>query len=108
MIHTIRQSDSAEAARAALTERFGLSEVQAQAILDMQLRRLAALERQRIEDEYQEIMTRIAYLEDLLAHEEKIRGIGARRHRSGCKRSLAMNGARRLRRASTATLAKKT
>ncbi len=43
-------------------ERFGLSEVQAQAILDMQLRRIAALERQRIEDEYTEIMQRIAYL----------------------------------------------
>ncbi len=56
-------------------ERFGLSEVQAQAILDMQLRRLAALEQQRIEDEYQEIMARIAYLEDLLAHPEKIRAL---------------------------------
>ncbi len=75
VIQTIRQSESAEAARSALVERFGLSEVQAQAILDMQLRRIAALERQRIEDEYQEIMQRIAYLEDLLAHPEKIRGI---------------------------------
>ena len=73
VIRTIRQSDSAEAARTALVEQFGLSEVQAQAILDMQLRRLAALERQRIEDEFTEIMARIAYLEDLLAHEEKIR-----------------------------------
>ncbi len=75
VIRTIRSSDSAEAARGALMERFGLSEVQAQAILDMQLRRLAALERQKIEDEYQEIMQRIAYLEDLLAHPEKIRAL---------------------------------
>jgi DNA gyrase subunit A len=75
VIRTIRQSESAEAARGALMERFGLSQVQAQAILDMQLRRLAALERQRIEDEYQEIMARIAYLLDLLEHPEKIRAL---------------------------------
>ena len=75
VIRTIRQSDSAEAARNALIENFGLSQVQAQAILDLQLRRLAALERQKIEDEYQEIMARIAYYEDLLAHPDKIRGL---------------------------------
>ncbi|MCB0087963.1 MAG: DNA gyrase subunit A, partial [Caldilineaceae bacterium] len=75
VIRTIRSSDSADHAREQLMARFGLSQVQAQAILDMQLRRLAALERQRIEDEYQEIMTRISYLEDLLAHPEKIRGL---------------------------------
>ncbi len=75
VIQTIRSSDSAEAARGALISRFGLSEVQAQAILDMQLRRLAALERQKIEDEYREIMQRIAYLEDLLEHPAKIRAL---------------------------------
>ena len=75
VIQTIRQSANADAARSALMERFGLSQVQAQAILDMQLRRLAALERQKIEDEYQAIMARIAYLEDLLAHPAKIRGL---------------------------------
>ncbi len=75
VIRTIRQSDSAEIARTALMERFGLSQVQAQAILDMQLRRLAALERQKIEDEYQEVMGRIAHYEDLLAHPEKIRAL---------------------------------
>ncbi|MEZ4658925.1 MAG: DNA gyrase subunit A [Caldilineaceae bacterium] len=75
VIQTIRRSDSADHAREQLMARFGLSQVQAQAILDMQLRRLAALERQRIEDEYQEIMTRISYLEDLLAHPEKIRDL---------------------------------
>jgi DNA gyrase subunit A len=53
-------------------ERFKLSERQAQAILDMQLRRLAALERQKIEDEHRQTLERIAYLEDLLASPKKI------------------------------------
>ena len=73
VIATIRASASAEAATTALQSGpFDLSERQAQAVLDMQLRRLAALERQRIEDEFRELMERIAYLEDLLAHPEKI------------------------------------
>ncbi len=72
VIATIRRAESAEAARTALMTRFGLTEVQAQAILDLQLRRLAALERQKIEEEYRDVMGRIAYLEDLLAHPEKI------------------------------------
>jgi len=72
VIQTIRQSENADAARTELMRKFGLSEVQAQAILDMQLRRLAALERQKIEDEYQEVMQTIAYLEDLLANPQKI------------------------------------
>ena len=75
VIATIRASDSTEDARNQLMARFSLSEVQAQAILDLQLRRLAALERQKIEDEYSEIMARIAYLEDLLAHPHKIRAL---------------------------------
>ena len=75
VIETIRSSASAEDARTQLVEQFNLSLVQAQAILDLQLRRLAALERQRIEDEYQEVMERIAYLEDLLANPHKIRGL---------------------------------
>ncbi len=75
VIQLIRDSDSADEARAALVERFGLSEAQAQAILDMQLRRLAGLERQRIIDEYEEVMAQIIYLEDLLAHPEKIRAL---------------------------------
>lgn len=72
VIATIRQSPDAETARQRLIERFKLTEVQAQAILDMQLRRLAALERQKIEDEYREVTERIAYLEDLLANPRKI------------------------------------
>lgn len=75
VISTIRSSASAEAARGNLMTGFGLSELQAQAILDMQLRRLAALERQRILDEYEEIMKQIAYLEDLLANPQKIYGL---------------------------------
>lgn len=72
VIETIRKSKDAEAAKAALMTRFKLSDKQSQAILDMQLRRLAALERKKIEDEYKEVSGRIAYLEDLLKHPKKI------------------------------------
>jgi DNA gyrase subunit A len=72
VIKTIRQSPDAEVARQRLMERFKLSELQAQAILDLQLRRLAALERQKIEDEQRQTLERIAYLEDLLASQCKI------------------------------------
>lgn len=72
VINTIRRSADVDAARSALMERFKLSEIQATAILDMQLRRLAALERQKIEDELKMIRELIAYLEDLLAHPEKV------------------------------------
>jgi DNA gyrase subunit A len=72
VIQTIRQSPDAEAAKQRLIERFNLSERQAQAILDMQLRRLAALERQKIEDDQRQTLERIASLEDLLANPRKI------------------------------------
>ena len=72
VIQTIRQSASAEVAFQSLQTQFTLSEIQARAILDMQLRRLAALERQQIIDEYNEILKTIAYLEDLLANPRKI------------------------------------
>jgi DNA gyrase subunit A len=75
VIQTIRESPNAEEARTRLIDRFKLSEVQAQAILDMQLRRLAALERQKIEDEYQAVMATIAHLEDLLANPRKMLGL---------------------------------
>ncbi len=55
-----------------LIKRFKLSEIQAQAILDMQLRRLAALERQKIEEEHKQVAEQIAHLEDLLANPKKI------------------------------------
>lgn len=72
VISTIRNSSSVEAAKKNLKEKFGLSDIQAQAILDMQLRRLAALERKKINDEYTEILKTIAYLEDLLANPRKV------------------------------------
>ncbi|MBI2934270.1 MAG: DNA gyrase subunit A [Chloroflexi bacterium] len=72
VIKTIRSAASAEAARGDLMSKFSLSQEQAQAILDMQLRRLAALERQKILDEYAEVLRNIAYLEDLLANPRKV------------------------------------
>ncbi len=72
IIQTIRKSANADVARSALMMNFSLTQVQAQAILDMQLRRLAALESQKILDEYAEVLRNIAYLEDLLANPRKI------------------------------------
>ncbi len=72
VIATIRKSETAEKARENLVANFNLSEIQAQAILDMQLRRLANLERQKILDEYTEVLKKIAYLEDLLANPRKV------------------------------------
>ncbi len=75
VIKIIRQAKNTETARYDLRQRFSLSEIQAQAILDMQLRRLANLERQKILDEYAEVIKTIAYLEDLLANSKKILGL---------------------------------
>jgi len=72
VIAIIRNAPDAETAKAELIARLSLTDLQAQAILDMQLRRLAALERQKIEDEYQECLRTIAYLEDLLANPVKV------------------------------------
>jgi DNA gyrase subunit A len=72
VIQTIRQSPDADIAKVSLIEKFKLTEIQAQAILDMQLRRLAALERQKIEDEHLSLTERIAFLVDLLASPKKI------------------------------------
>jgi DNA gyrase subunit A len=72
IIKTIRNSETAEAARKNLMTVYNLSQVQAQAILDMQLRRLANLERQKIQDEYAEVLKTISYLEDLLANPRRI------------------------------------
>ena len=75
VIQTIRQAKDAEVAREQLISIFNLSDVQAGAILDLQLRRLAALERMKIEEEYNHIKELIAQLEDLLAHPKKILGL---------------------------------
>ena len=73
VIATIRGAASATAAFDLLqVQPFEFSELQARAILDMQLRRLAALERQQLQDEHAELIERIAYLEDLLANPRKI------------------------------------
>jgi len=72
VIETIKKSKDAEVAKTNLIKKFKLSEIQAQAILDMQLRRLAALERQKIEDEYKEIKKRIDELIIILKTPEKV------------------------------------
>ncbi|MCS7259163.1 MAG: DNA gyrase subunit A [Anaerolineae bacterium] len=71
VIAIIKKSRTAETAQANLMKRFQLTEVQARAILDMQLRRLAALERTHLEDERKALKQRIAYLKALLASETK-------------------------------------
>ncbi len=75
VIRTIRESADVETARTNLMTRFDLSEVQAQAILDMRLARLAALERQKIEDEYLSVIQLIAELEDILANPGRVLAI---------------------------------
>ena len=72
VIKTIRESAEVDDARTNLMTRFDLSELQAQAILDMRLARLAALERQKIEDEYLAIIQLIAELEDILANPARV------------------------------------
>ncbi len=71
VIDTIRKSQSPDDARANLMKRFKLSEIQAQAILDMPLRRLAALERMKLEDERKELTERIKKLKEILGSEER-------------------------------------
>lgn len=72
VIETIRKSADSDIARTRLMEKFALSEIQAQAILDMQLKRLAALERKKIEEEYAQIQKEITRLELLLSTPERI------------------------------------
>lgn len=72
VIETIKKAKDVEDAKTKLVSRFSLTPIQAQAILDMQLKRLAALERQKIEDELAMLKELIAYLTDLLTHPQKI------------------------------------
>ena len=72
VITTIRESRTADIAREALMENFKLSEKQAQAILDLRLQRLTGLEREKIEEEYQEVLKTIEWLKSVLADEGKI------------------------------------
>ena len=75
VINIIRNSKNTEIAKNALIEIFALSEKQASAILEMRLRRLTGLERDKIEEEYAEIMKQIEYLNSILASEEKLFGV---------------------------------
>lgn len=72
VIHTIRNAKDNTDALQQLMEKFGLDEIQAKAILDMQLRRLSGLERQKIDDEYDALMIKIADLKDILANYGRI------------------------------------
>jgi len=85
VIALIRASETVEAARSGLMTEFSLSEIQAQAILDMQLRRLAALEREKIETEYAELCKLVEDLEALLADPAKVLSV-IRRETLGLKR----------------------
>ncbi|MEW9097188.1 MAG: DNA gyrase subunit A [Clostridiaceae bacterium] len=75
VINLIRSSKNAEEARNGLMNRFGLTEKQAQAILDMRLQRLTGLERDKIEDEYNELVKTISHLKEILANEQLVLGI---------------------------------
>lgn len=72
VIRLIRSSRTPEEARNGLRENFGLSEVQSQAILDMRLQRLTALEREKLEAEYLELIKKISYLQEVLANERLV------------------------------------
>lgn len=72
VIHIIRSSKNVAVAKEKLTERFGLTDVQAQAIVDMRLRALTGLEREKLEAEYKELMEKIAELQAILADEKKL------------------------------------
>lgn len=72
VIALIRASQTTEIARTGLMERFGLSQEQAQAILDMRLQRLTGLEREKIESEYQELLQKIAEYREILANESLV------------------------------------
>lgn len=75
VIKTIRESRTEDVAKQALMSKFGLSEKQAIAILDMRLRKLTGLERDKLEQDYKDVQETIAYLEDLLSSREKIMGV---------------------------------
>ena len=75
VIRIIRGSANVQSAKLQLTERFGLSDAQAQAIVDMRLRALTGLEREKLENEYQELMEKISELKAILADEKKLLGV---------------------------------
>lgn len=98
VIKIIRGSRTVDEARTGLMERFGLSEVQAQAILDMRLHRLTGLERDKLEAEYKELIKKIEYFRSVLADEKMVLGIIKQeildiKNRYGDKRRTAISSA---------------
>ena len=75
VIQIIRSSSNAQTAKEALIERFDLSDAQAQAIVDMRLRALTGLEREKLENEHKELLEKIAYLKSILADEKVLLGV---------------------------------
>ena len=75
VISLIRGSKTTQEAKSGLVEKFGLTDIQSQAILDMRLQRLTGLEREKIEEEYSELMKRIEYLRSILADEKLLLGV---------------------------------
>ena len=75
VINIIRSSENTQAAKTALMERFSLTDVQAQAIVDMRLKTLTGLEREKLENEHKELLERIAYLKSILADEKILLGV---------------------------------
>ena len=75
VIKIIRGSQTVQIAKSELMERFGLTDVQSQAIVDMRLRALTGLEREKLEAEYKELMDKISYLKAILADEKKLLGV---------------------------------
>ncbi len=75
VINIIRSSENTQAAKTALMERFTLTDVQAQAIVDMRLKTLTGLEREKLENEHKELLERIAYLKSILADEKILLGV---------------------------------
>ena len=75
VIHIVRNSKSVNEAKARLMERFGLSDAQSQAIVDMRIRALTGLERDKLEQEYRELKERIAELKAILADEKRLLGV---------------------------------
>lgn len=75
VIKTIRESQTVDIAKTALMEKFGLSDKQAQAILDMRLQRLTGLEREKLEEEYKNLVEKIAYYKAVLSNEQMVLGI---------------------------------
>ena len=75
VIRIIRSSRTTQIAKEGLIERFGLTDVQAQAIVDMRLRALTGLEKEKLENEHQELLVKIAELKEILADEKKLLGV---------------------------------